>query len=190
MMQTDTTFLNAPDPRAENPAAVFTTLYDRHATAVYRYAFSLTRDPDAAQEVLQDTFLTAWRRREDIVLVSDSILGWLLVTCRHQAANQLRRARVRSSLPWDHPEAVDWERHRADQGQQQAEWVAELDWVMQAIGELNPIDRRLVELCLIQERSYAEAAAELGLTVASATKRISRTRRHLRLQRSTRQQES
>ena len=40
----------------------FGELFDRHSTALYRYAYSLTHDVTEAQELVQETFVTAWRR--------------------------------------------------------------------------------------------------------------------------------
>src|SRR5436190_2958470 len=77
----------ARDPRA------FGDLFDRHSTAVFRFAYSLTHNTTEAQELVQETFVTAWKRLADIRLAGDSMLPWLLVTTRHHAQNA-RRARV------------------------------------------------------------------------------------------------
>ncbi|PWJ54963.1 RNA polymerase sigma-70 factor, ECF subfamily [Quadrisphaera granulorum] len=192
-MSTDAELWTTPPPDVDHHTS-FTTVYDRHATAVYRYAYSLTGDPDTAQDLLQETFLTTWRRRDHLDLATDSLLGWLLVTCRNLAANHRRHsARRRTVALLDDDAAHLGDRQQASHPQDLADRLErdeELRWVLQAIGQLTPTDRRLVELCLIQERSYAQAAAELGLTLASATKRISRTRAHLRALRTTREQES
>ncbi|QEW04325.1 sigma factor [Microbacterium lushaniae] len=42
--------------------AVFSALYDRHATAVYRYVAQRLGD-DAADDVMSETFLIAFERR-------------------------------------------------------------------------------------------------------------------------------
>ena len=194
-MSTDAQLWTTRPPRVDHHTG-FTTVYDRHATAVYRYAHSLTGDPDTAQDLLQETFLTTWRRRDQLDLATDSLLGWLLVTCRNLSANHRRHlARRPTAALLEHDGAGRPGRPQPRQAHlpdaaERLEHDEELRWVMQAIGQLTPTDRRLVELCLLQERSYAQAAAELGLTLASATKRISRTRAHLRALRITREQES
>src|SRR4051794_16649725 len=58
----------ARDPRA------FGDLFDRHSTAVFRFAYSLTHNTTEAQELVQETFVTAWKRLADIRLVGDSVL--------------------------------------------------------------------------------------------------------------------
>lgn len=37
-------------------------LYDRHGRAIFRLAYALLLDPDDARDVVQDTFVVAWRK--------------------------------------------------------------------------------------------------------------------------------
>lgn len=71
----------------------FEMSYDRYAGAVARFAWSVSPGGDAAQEILQETFLTAWDKRRSIRLVDGSALPWLLTTCRNHARNHARRER-------------------------------------------------------------------------------------------------
>src|SRR3954452_1188421 len=68
----------------------FGTLYDRYSPAVARFAWSLSPGMDEAAEIVQETFLTAWRKSSKIRLVGESALPWLLTTCRNHARNQAR----------------------------------------------------------------------------------------------------
>jgi len=156
----------------------FGDLFDRHSIAVYRFAYAQTHDVAFAQELVQETFVTAWRKLADIRLVDESVLPWLLVTCRFHAQNLRRKtARLQETLPLDEhianhgAEAIDRER---------LAHVEELEWVFEAINRLSETDRRVVELCLYEGRSYKEAALELGISVGSVTKRVERSRAKLR----------
>jgi RNA polymerase sigma factor (sigma-70 family) len=155
----------------------FGDLFDRHATAVYRFAYSLTHDVIEAQELVQETFVTAWKRLADIRLVGDSVLPWLIVACRFHAQN-LRRAHQRHDmLPLDeHIRAHGSIAMEADQLAHREE----IEWVFAAIRQLSETDQRIVELCLYEGRSYKEASKILGLTVGGITKRVERTRTRLR----------
>lgn len=89
------------------------TLFDRHARAVYNHAFRLTGSWSLAEEIVQATFLTAWRRRAAIRLIDGSPLPWLLVTAGNQArAEQRRLTRWRRRLL--HSPAVETEVDPAD----------------------------------------------------------------------------
>lgn len=160
----------ARDPRA------FGDLFDRHSHAVYRFAYSLTHNHTEAQELVQETFVTTWKRLADIRLAGDSVLPWLLVTTRNHAKNLSRSRQRNDMLPLD--ELV---RSRAtDAATAQQDVKDELDWVFEAVRTLSDTDQRIVELCLYEGRSYKEAALQLGLSVDSITKRVERTRTRLR----------
>ena len=161
----------ARDPRA------FGDLFDRHSTAVFRFAYSLTHDTTEAQELVQETFVTAWKRLADIRLAGDSMLPWLIVTTRHHAQNARRARALHEALPL--------EEHILDSGAAmlQTERSAhreELDWVFQAVRQLDPTDQQIVQLCLYEGLNYKDAAKRLGITPGALTKRVERTRSRLR----------
>lgn len=157
----------------------FGDLFDRHATAVYRFAYSLTHDHTEAQELVQETFVTAWKRLADIRLAGDSMLPWLIVTTRNHANNLRRMHQRHDDLPLDE----HMRSGRTDLQAAQREHRDELEWVFAAVRQLSETDQRIVELCLYEGRSYKEAALALGLSVTGVTKRVERTRARLRRQR-------
>jgi RNA polymerase sigma-70 factor (ECF subfamily) len=145
-------------------------LYDRHSAAVARYAWALAADRHDVEEILQDTFVTLWRSARGIRLVDASALPWLLVTCRNHARNLARkRARDRSvPLPDDFPSS------------DAADARDRLRWVTEAITQLDPVDQRVCELCLVEGRPYKEVAALLGTSVGAIKQRVARSRARLR----------
>ena len=85
----------------------FAALFDRHHRAVYWQAYGVVRHANDAQDITQDVFVTAWRRRTEI-RVEDSLLPWLLVTARNTALNASRkRARLHR------PHALSQRHHRS-----------------------------------------------------------------------------
>ena len=73
----------------------FGVLFDRHAKAVYNFAFRRIVSWSDAEDLTSLVFLHAWRRREDVVLVHDSALPWLLRTADYVIRNERRRQRFR-----------------------------------------------------------------------------------------------
>jgi RNA polymerase sigma factor (sigma-70 family) len=71
-------------------------LFDRHAATVTRYAWALAATRMDVEEIVQDTFVTLWKKVDQIDLPEDSLLPWLLVVCRNHAAN-LRRKQARAA---------------------------------------------------------------------------------------------
>ncbi len=133
-------------------------------------AYSHLRDADASQDVVQDTFMVAWRRRHAIQLVNGSALPWLLTTARYVSLARQRNER-RRRLESIAPESL------ADQAAPDESGVFA---IRQAIAELPSAERQVVELVLIDGLSYSDAAAALGVSVSAAGKRLQRAR--IRLQ--------
>ncbi len=155
----------------------YTTLLDRHTRAVFRYAWGLADERSDVDDVVQETFVVAWRRRKDLRIVGSSALPWLLTTARYVAMNTNRQRRTHRADELDEHSGADeaWYRQVAHD-----EAVQQLRWVRAEIAALDSPDRELCELCLLQDRSYDEAAAMLGLSPANARKRIQRSRARLR----------
>jgi RNA polymerase sigma-70 factor, ECF subfamily len=70
-------------------SALFSTYHDR----IYRYVLSLVHDPAEAQDLTQETFLRAYRRR-DSLRDPNAIRGWLYRIATHVCLDRLRRQRV------------------------------------------------------------------------------------------------
>ncbi|CAN5464306.1 sigma-70 family RNA polymerase sigma factor [soil metagenome] len=155
----------------------FGDLFDRHSKAVFRFAYSLTHNQTEAQELVQDTFVTAWKKLADIRLAGDSMLPWLIVTTRHHAENARRARIVRQALPLEE-HILD---SRADLlSTERSAHREELDWVFSAVRQLDETDQQIVQLCLYEGISYNAAAKRLGSTPAAIGKRVQRTRTRLR----------
>jgi RNA polymerase sigma-70 factor, ECF subfamily len=150
--------------------AIFSALFRGHQAAVRRY---VTRRawPDAVDDVVAETFLTAWRRLER---VPADPLPWLLTTARHCLANHrrgaLRGAALIERLGAERPEnAVD---ELARSAQREA--------ILRAFAALGDAERELVMLTEWDGLSPARVAATLGIGSPEARARIYRARRKLR----------
>lgn len=153
-------------------ASAFDVLYRRHSPAVARYAWTWCQDTDVMQEIVQETFITAWRKAGRIELPGDSLLPWLLVTARHHGANMRRKAARRREDRLDVALALS-----SDGSYEAAE---QLRWVRDAIESLDPLDQKVCQLCLVEGLTYREAAERLDQTPAWVGKRLQRARAHIR----------
>jgi RNA polymerase sigma factor (sigma-70 family) len=169
----------------EGDRSAFTDLYDRHVRPVYWQAYSVVRDASEAEEVTQDVFVTAWRRIRAITPVDGSLLPWLMVTSRYTALNASRRASRRrdDAIDDDLPEGSTERRLSAagdspvEREIEAAQVRAEID---KAVASLAPNDRKLYEMCVEGDRTYEQAARELGVSHAVVRNRLHRLRTRLR----------
>lgn len=163
---------------AKGDHAAFAELFERHAEAVWNYAYRLTASWAQAEDLLSATFLTAWRKRGEARLVRDSALPWLYTVTANRARTEWRASRralrlVGKLVPQDEHDHADEVAARTDAQRRLAAVVA-------AIAKLPRSEREIAQLCLLGDVSTADAATLLGITESSVRARVSRTRAHLR----------
>jgi len=159
-------------------ADAFGELFDLCAKAVYNHAFRLIGDWSAAEDVMAQTFLEAWRSRERITADGGSLRPWLLGIATNLARGQRRTSRrqaatlLRLGTPQDIPDFADDVSGRLDD----AERVAALH---RSLAHLRPDEYEVLALCVWSDLSYAEAAEALAIPVGTVRSRLSRARARL-----------
>ena len=162
---------SAPESATAPAVAEFGALVERHRVGTWRYLRVLGAGPDVADDLLQETFVVAWRRR----LRDDgpaAVAAFLRATARHLWLRSRRRR-----VPLREVEAADavWnERCAHDDG---CGWFAAL---ADCVAELPERSRRLVHGTYGEERSRREMAVELGLSEDGVKSALARLRAALR----------
>lgn len=77
------------------------TFYDITASRVYALALRITRDAQAAEEVVVDVYFQIWRQAERYEPHRGPIMTWLLTICRSRSLDYLRRRVSASKLLGD-----------------------------------------------------------------------------------------
>lgn len=155
----------------------FGELFDRHAPALHRY---LTRrsDPTTADDLVAQTFLTAFERRTGYRADTDESLPWLFGI----ATNLLRRHfRAESRALRAHGRMVDVQ--ASDPTDAVAQRIDDARAVSQVLANLARLSRPLRETLLLYawaELSYDEVAAAMDVPVGTVRSRINRARTALR----------
>lgn len=70
----------------------FVIAYDRHADLVFGTTLRFVRDREVATEIVQDAFMSVWRRSHQFDARSGSFAGWILGIARNRAIDHLRAA--------------------------------------------------------------------------------------------------
>ncbi|MDG5803431.1 RNA polymerase sigma factor [Streptomyces ossamyceticus] len=159
--------------------AAFSEVYDAYARAVYNHAYRLTGDWSTAEEVMADTFLDAWRTREQVDPDGGSLKPWLLGMATNKARNANRglgrRLAFLARRPAPGPVA-DF----ADEAAGRVDDARRLAAVRQVYGRLRRGEREVLALCVWSGLDYAQAAEALGVPVGTVRSRLSRARERLR----------
>ncbi len=157
-----------------------TTLFDRHADAIYNYCFRRTASWDAAEDATATVFLEVWRGRAKVTVHDGSALPWLYGiannVCRNTARSSHRALRALGRLPYDGstPDHADLVTSRVDSERRMAAVLAE-------IARLPRHEQEVLALVVWTGLSYDETATALGVPVGTVRSRLSRTRRRLSL---------
>src|SRR5690349_21464545 len=147
--------------------------YDRYATPLYSYCRALLHEPADAADAVQDTFLVATAKLRDLRDPA-RLRPWLYAVARNECFRRLRAGKALSALD----EAPDIPATRAEIGATAEQ--AELSQLSRAAMDgLNPGDRDVIELSLVQDLEGDELAAALGVSRNHAHALLSRARSQL-----------
>ena len=75
-------------------AQAFEVVYDRHATAAFSLAYRMTGTRNAAEDVVQEAFLSLWRSGARYDRARGSVRTWVLGIVHNRAIDALRRSMV------------------------------------------------------------------------------------------------
>lgn len=161
--------------------AGFEALMRRYHAAVARMLRAIVRNPEDAEDLLQETFLRAYRylHRFDR---SRPFGPWVMCIGANLARNHLRRRRARPEVPLEEGGREDGERTYegawlADvRGAQELEHRELLARTREALAHLPEDQRAVLEMRLLGEMSYKEIASALDVPIGTVMSRLSRAR--------------
>jgi RNA polymerase sigma-70 factor, ECF subfamily len=143
-------------------------LFARHQRQVFRYA-SYMGGADAADDIVQDTFLAVFRQKERADAVAGSVIGYLIGIARHLAMK-------RHSQPWSSVEdAMDLPAPEPSAFDQLVTNES-VETVRAAVKSLPPAYREAVVLCELEDIDYAVAATMMQCPVGTVRSRLHRAR--------------
>lgn len=150
--------------------AALARLYARYAPPLRAVAVRLVKDRAKAEDLLQDVFCEAWQCAASYEPSRARVRTWLLIrlrsraidllrraSCRRGAAARLRRASLADAGSTDRPES---------------RYLALV--VSRGLNELSGREFQLLDLVYFQDRSLADAAAELGLPLGTVKSQLHR----------------
>jgi RNA polymerase sigma-70 factor (ECF subfamily) len=153
--------------------AAFRGAFDAHFRPVLGFAMRRCASASDAADVASETFLVAWRRRDELPPEPETRL-WLFGVARRVLANQQRGGVRRDRL------GARFREHFAMVVSDQAEAVVVDVALRQAMAKLGPADREVITLSVWEELEPREIAVLLGVSSEVVRTRLRRARARLR----------
>lgn len=142
--------------------------YAAHGPELYRFALRQLGDGGAAQDVVQEVFLRAWRAQHSYDPLLASLRTWLFAIARNVVVDEARRFAVRP-----------WQRVLGDEAGAEPAAVDALDeqlvdaWVVEeALRRISEEHRAAIVQTHLRGRPHAEVAAEFGIPVGTLRSRV------------------
>lgn len=149
----------------------FDLLYQSYKGRIYTFLLRFLQDPDAADDVTQETFTKAYHALA--TFSSDhKILPWLYRVASNAAIDHTRRAKRFRWLRMGKVEGTRDEPSREDGAGE----VSEREHVQATLGKLPPENAIALLLHAVEGYSYQEIAEIQGVTMTAVRSRIARAR--------------
>jgi RNA polymerase sigma-70 factor, ECF subfamily len=154
-------------------------LYDRYSKLVYSTAIQILNNVEEAEEVTQETFLRLWQRSSIYQPHRGSLSGFLITMSRSRSLDRLRSRKSHQQKlqriqivtdgvsPYDPPLEFVTVQERANS-------------VREALKQLSPEDRQLLETAYYEGLSQSEIAQRDGIPLGTVKSRARQALKKLR----------
>jgi RNA polymerase sigma-70 factor (ECF subfamily) len=156
--------------------AVFEQLFKKHFRELHAYAFSLLKDWDVAEEIVQALFLKLWEKNE-WSHIQTSIKSYLYKSAYHDSLNYIRRQKVQ--LRYQTITAHSMKNHTDDAASKLK--MGELEQHLnKALDKLPEKCRAIFHLSRFEELKYQEIANQLNISIKTVETHMGKALRILR----------
>jgi RNA polymerase sigma-70 factor, ECF subfamily len=135
-------------------------LYDRYSGIAFALAYRLLQDRGQAEDIVQEAFLSVWRRAATFDTERGSARGWLMSIVHHAAIDR-RRGRFRREQDEVDLELVAYRVADSDVWSEVSQQI-DREEVRRALAELPNEQRQTLELAYLGGLTQAEIAERTG----------------------------
>jgi len=157
----------------------FDLLYHTYSQKLYGFAFSMLKNHDDAKEIVQDTFLKIWEKRE-MINPSGSLQAFLFSVSYHTAIDLIRKRfkddQYRTYIQTQFP---DYESTKEEEPVYYQELNRMLDKI---VGELPEQRKKIYLLSREEGLSHKEIAEKLNISVKTVENQITLALKAIRTQ--------
>ncbi len=167
---------------AEGAEWAMEPLYERYNRVLFSLAYRMVADHQVAEDLLQDAFLSIWRRATSYSPQSGAVRSWLISIVHHRTIDYLRAVRRRAGL-----KEVTWEEVELDERTAFPDvWEEALRSVQSgqlraALMNIPSEQRMVIELAYFQGWTHSEIAEGCEIPLGTVKARMRLGLSHLRV---------
>src|SRR4051794_22252073 len=155
----------------QGDAAAFEVVYERHAAAAFSLAYRMMGRRGAAEDVVQEAFVSLWRSGARYEPTRGSVRTWVLAVVHHRAIDALRRG-IRHDQHRASDEGIEERFEAKERTDAQAVRRDEATQVRAALATLPHEQCRAIELAYFGGFSHSEIASMLEMPIGTVKGRI------------------
>ncbi len=169
---------------AQHERTALRELYDMTHGPLLAIAQRLLGERAAAEDVLQEVFVSVWSRAQQLPELRQHPMAWLTATVRNKAIDMLRRRRPEVSLNW---QDADGEEHSYDVADETGTPPEQLQAVQSdhqlndCLQQLEPEPRQAVMLAYFEGLTHADLAVRLSKPLGTVKAWVRRSLDRLRV---------
>lgn len=148
----------------QNKTWALSALYDRYATVLYSLALNILNREKAAQEVVEETFVTVWRKSAaSSKSIRNHVATWLVLLCRTLAVSRLRTQMHLAAPAVAIDQLSEWVATFAN-GHPDAPFDSEVVGLLrETIAQMPPQQRTMLEMVFLKGMTPIEIATSMHL---------------------------
>ncbi|WP_372789873.1 RNA polymerase sigma factor [Paraconexibacter sp.] len=155
----------------QGESGAFDLIYQRHSTAAFSLAYRMTGARAAAEDVVQEAFLSLWRSNARYDRTRGSVRTWVLGIVHNRAIDALRRS-VKHDSRRASDEGIEERFEAADRTDVEAARRDEAQEVRSALKTLPPEQSKVIELAYFGGFTHSEIASMLQTPIGTVKGRM------------------
>lgn len=158
--------------------ALYAILFDD----LYRFAFSIIKSRESAEEIVSDVFIKLWKKKDELSHI-DNLRLYLFTATKNYSLNYIVKQSKRHLMNYDHEDGGDGNKNYCDCSPEEIYISNETkSMVNKAINDLPPQCREIFKMVRVDGLQYKDVATALKISrftvrnqIVIASRRISKT---------------
>lgn len=158
-----------------NTEAVFEDVFKTHFKKLHAYAYTILKDEDEAEEIVQNVFYKLWEKKEKIHEL-ESVNAYLYRAVYNDCLNFLKHEKVKAS----HRSFAVHNNSEMDNSGTEKKTLELERRISIALGELPEQCRTIFQMSRFEELKYREIADKMGLSIKTVENQMGKALRLMR----------